>query len=73
MASPCTQASADASKSPMNPCRLGFEEAQGYIYLMLLPLVALWRWRRRSLEDAAIAAAPPKGATLIAEKTDAAD
>ena len=38
----------------------------GYVYLVLLPLVALWRWRRRSLEerDAIIAAPPPESARL---------
>ena len=30
--------------------KLGHSGWAGYVYLLLLPLVALWRWRRRSLE-----------------------
>jgi len=34
--------------------KLGHSGWAGYVYLMLLPLVALWRWRRRSLDVDAI-------------------
>jgi Endosomal/lysosomal potassium channel TMEM175 len=34
--------------------KLGHSGWAGYVYFLLLPLVALWRWRRRSLEADAI-------------------